>query len=91
VDDRHHGLGNDIVEIVPDEQTAEDINRVVVDIHAEYKGENEIHDEHGDQRVEQAPEHPEHRSFVFRLEVPGNKLFQQEPVFLHLREHLRLP
>ena len=45
------------------------------------------HDQQREQRGEQAPCHPQHRSFILLFEIPLYQLFKQELVSFHLLNH----
>ena len=59
------------------------IGRVVRDVAFENGGKDKILDNHGQQRIEKAPEHAEHRAFVLCLEIAGHELADEEAVFPH--------
>ena len=59
------------------------IGRVIRNVRFENSGKDKILDNHGQQRIEKAPEHTEDRSLVLRLEIAGHELADEEAVFLH--------
>ena len=69
-DDRIHGPRRGLRVKMKDELPAQQIDREVVDLAVKNVGKNHRDDEHGQQGVEQRPEHAQHAFAVTGTEVP---------------------
>ena len=64
--------------------SAEHVNNVVLHVPPEELREHQSHYPQRHQRAEYAPEHTQHRAFVFFCKVALHQLLEQEAVLLYL-------
>ena len=60
----------------------DEVEREVGDVAAKHVREHDGHDDHHEQRVENAPQHTEETTAVLKLEVLGDELLEDEQVLL---------
>ena len=70
-----------IVHVVEQQLTAEQVHREILNVPAEHGGEHDGHDDHDQQRVQNAPDIAQEAAAVFQLNVFGYQQLQQIPVF----------
>ena len=82
-----HGASGGCGEIVEQQQSAEQVYRVVRHVAAEKGAEDHVHGQQQKQRRKRAPEYAEGRALVFLDKISPYKLRKQKTVISFVRSH----
>ena len=81
-----HALIGRIIEEGKDQVAAEKVGRIVCRSASEEIGENQPHDQQGQQRRQNAPRHAQYRALVFCFEVAFDQLLKEKLMcFMNIR------